>query len=138
MSPKLTIYKEYTEYSRRLTLYFFISRRLIVCCHSKNKFSVPQKGELFKKIDLTLSGSPAGRTGSLVRVVCCGKDTGVSLRYNNESAVVFVWVELRKLQPVDWDRITSKYEQCAPKYATESALDSLGTYLSRSDEEQML
>lgn len=56
-----------------------------------------------------LSGSPAWRTESLVRVTCCGQDTGLSLRYANESAVAFTWVELRKLQPVDWSSITSKY-----------------------------
>ncbi|KAJ7387831.1 Tectonic-2 [Desmophyllum pertusum] len=66
-----------------------------------------QKDELFKTIDLTLTGSPAWRTESLVRVTCCGQDTGLSLRYANESAVAFTWVELRKLQPVDWSSITS-------------------------------
>jgi len=66
-----------------------------------------QKDELFKNIDLTLSGSPAWRTESLVRVTCCGRDTGLSLRYANETAVAFTWVEVRKLQPVDWNSITS-------------------------------
>ena len=44
-----------------------------------------------------------------MRVACCGQDTGLSLRYANESAVAFTWVELRKLQPIDWSSITSKY-----------------------------
>ena len=68
-----------------------------------------QKDELFKNIDLTLSGSPAWRTESLVRVTCCGRDTGLSLRYANETAVAFTWVEVRKLQPVDWNSIASEY-----------------------------
>ena len=56
-----------------------------------------------------LRGSPAGNTGSLLRVVCCGQESGQSLRYVNESAVAFTWVELLKLQAVDWDSIKSEY-----------------------------
>ena len=70
-----------------------------------------QKDELFQTISLTLTLNkrPAWRTQSLVRVTCCGQDTGLSLRYANKSAVAFIWVELRKLQPVDLNSITSKY-----------------------------
>ena len=43
-----------------------------------------------------------------MRVTCCGRDTSLSLRYVNETAVAIIWVEIRKLQPVDWNSITSK------------------------------
>ena len=74
-----------------------------------------QTNELFKDIKLTLSGSPAWRTGDVVRVTCCGRDTSLSLRYVNETAVAFIWVEVRKLQPVDWNSITSKNGSAAKK-----------------------
>lgn len=66
-----------------------------------------QKNEGFKIIKLILSGSPSQRAESLVRLTCCGQSTGLSLRYANETAVAFVWVEVRELHPVDWDGITS-------------------------------
>ena len=44
-----------------------------------------------------------------MRVTCCGRDTGLSLRYVNETAVTFIWVEARKLQPLDLSSITSEY-----------------------------
>ena len=81
---------------------------MIESCHLEICFT-RQKDELFQTISLTLSGSPAWRTQGLVRLSCCGQDTGLSLRYANESAVALTWVELRKLQPVDWSSITSKY-----------------------------
>ena len=68
-----------------------------------------------KNIKLTLSGSPAWRTEDVVRVTCCGRDTSLSLRYVNETAVAFIWVEVRKLQPVDWNSITSKNGSVAYK-----------------------
>ena len=43
-----------------------------------------------------------------MRVSCCGRDTSLSLRYVNETAVAIIWVEIRKFQPVDWNSITSK------------------------------
>ncbi|PFX31452.1 Tectonic-2 [Stylophora pistillata] len=66
-----------------------------------------QKGELFQTLELTLSESPARRTEGLVRITCCGQATVLSLLYANRSAEAFLWVELRKLQPIDWNIITS-------------------------------
>lgn len=66
-----------------------------------------EQNELFKNINLTLNGSAARRTEELVRVTCCGRDTGLSLRYVNETAVTFIWVEARKLQPLNLSSITS-------------------------------
>lgn len=80
-----------------------------------------QKDELFKNIDLTLTGSPAWRTESLVRVTCCGRDTGVSLRYVNETAVVLIWMDVRKLQPVDWNSITSECENITDATTADTA-----------------
>ena len=77
-----------TSASRVLLLVFFLKDYnfdLNICLFQ-------QKDELFKNIDLTLNGSASE---GLVRVVCCGRDTGLSLRYVNETAVTFVWVEVR-------------------------------------------
>ena len=80
---------------------------------SCKKFIVQQKDEVFKDIDLTLSGIPTQRDVSLLRLACCGQDTGLSARYVKETAEAFVWVDVRELQPVD--SITGEYfdDACA-------------------------
>lgn len=60
-----------------------------------------QKDEVFKDIGLTLSGIPTQRDVSLLRLACCGQDTGLSLRYAKQTAEAFVLVDVRELQPVD-------------------------------------
>lgn len=60
-----------------------------------------QKDEVFKDIGLTLSGIPIQRSVNLLRLACCGQDTGLSLRYAKQTAEAFVLVDVRELQPVD-------------------------------------
>lgn len=60
-----------------------------------------QKDEVFKDIGLTLSGIPTQRDVSLLRLACCGQDTGLSLRYAKQTAEAFVLVDVREQQPVD-------------------------------------
>ena len=81
---------------------------------SCKKFIVQQKDEVFKDIGLTLSGIPTQRSVNLLRLACCGQDTGLSLRYAKQTAEAFVLVDVRELQPVD--SITGKYFDDACTY----------------------
>ena len=98
-----------------ISLVLFLARQT-----SCKKIIVQQKDEVFKDIGLTLSGIPTQRSVSLLRLACCGQDTGLSLRYAKQTAEAFVLVDVRKLQPVG--SITGEYFDDACPYEVTIAM----------------